>query len=44
MSEITTLRNYAFRPQHCLNFFPLPHEHGSFLPIFGADLVTGKVI
>jgi hypothetical protein len=18
--------------QHCLNFFPLPHEHGAFLP------------
>lgn len=25
---------YAFFPQHFLYFLPLPHGHGSFLPIF----------
>src|ERR1700750_1548050 len=27
---------YASFPWQCLYFFPLPHGHGSFLPIFGA--------
>ena len=27
-----------FRPQHCLNFRPDPHEHGSFRPSRGPDL------
>ena len=32
---------YAFGilcKQHFLNFFPLPHGHGSFLPILGTEL------
>jgi len=30
---ISTL--YTPRPQHFLNFLPLPHGHGSFRPTFG---------
>ena len=29
-------RLYRFFPQHFLYFLPLPHGHGSFLPIFGS--------
>ena len=31
-------QRYAFLPQQCLNFFPLPQGHGSFLPTFGCSL------
>jgi hypothetical protein len=27
---------FGYFPQHFLNFFPLPQEQGSFLPIFGS--------
>ena len=29
-------------PQHFLNFFPLPHGHGSFRPTFGLPVVTDE--
>ena len=31
----------APRPQHFLNFLPLPHGHGSFRPTLGITLVKG---
>ena len=31
---------YAFLPQQFLYFLPLPHGHGSFLPIFGPSFLT----
>src|SRR6056297_164524 len=30
-----------YRPQHFLYFFPLPQGHGSFLPIFSPERLTG---
>ena len=32
---------HSLRPQHFLNFFPLPHGQGSFRPTLGIDLVYG---
>ena len=33
-------------PQHCLYFFPLPHEHSSFLfrPFCSGALITGEFV
>ena len=31
---------YAVRPQQFLNFFPLPHGHGSFRPTFGISILA----
>ncbi len=60
-NKFVTFYNFDFSlilcyfPQHCLYFFPEPHGHGSFLPIFllkaevrqNTDRVeqsTGKVV
>ena len=32
----------CFARQHFLSFFPLPHGHGSFRPIFGVALTTWR--
>ena len=32
----------AHAPQHFLYFLPLPHGHGSFLPVFGVALMIGE--
>ena len=32
---------HALRPQHFLNFFPLPHGQGSFRPTLGIARVNG---
>src|ERR1700733_16251531 len=32
---------HGYFPQHFLNFFPLPHGQGSFLPIFDDAATTG---
>lgn len=32
---VSSFLQHFYLPWHCLYFFPLPHGHGSFLPIFG---------
>src|SRR5205823_14563482 len=31
-------------PQHFLYFLPLPHGHGSFLPVFGVALLISEAV
>src|SRR5664279_1731500 len=31
-------------PQHFLNFFPLPHGHGSFRPTLGLPAIAGEEV
>jgi hypothetical protein len=33
-SKGSRLHSSTYLPQHFLNFFPLPHGHGSFRPTF----------
>ena len=37
-----TPQSYSFFPQQFLYFFPEPHGHRSFLPIFGVSRRTGS--
>src|SRR6185436_17703142 len=39
----TAKLDHALVPWHFLNFFPLPHQHGSFRPSFGALFTIGAV-
>ena len=39
-SKGSRLHSSIYPPQHFLNFFPLPHGHGSFRPTFCLLVVT----
>src|SRR5690242_1578370 len=43
-AEDSGASGHATRPQQFLNFFPLPHGHGSLRPTFGNERRTGRSI